>query len=234
MSLDFNSNFIAGISGAVLGAVVGGLIAFILQRRAQSEERKLRKETKKERQDAMAYSLTLKMLKMHSNIVNFHDHIETHIARTDTEGAQKRPWMIVPPLASHPEKIHFTIDELAFLLSLKDMDIANDILPLDGVHNALVGAFEKFSEKSDTLRGMMWGKETGKPYELSTEMSDQEYQRFLPKIVELDSLIQQLRASSSKEAHLYWTTLVSLTGLFKDKIGFVMNLELKSDTERRP
>lgn len=228
MDIDLNNNFWAGISGAMLGAIIGGAITYALQRNAQKHDREIRDQEKKEKQSALAHSLVLKMLRMHSNIVNYRDHIEMHFARAAGKSGAE-PWLFVVPLASHPERVLFSVDELTLLLSFKEMDLANELLPLDCVHNATVGAFEKFCEKSEALRGSLEGTPTGKKNEIVTLIPEKDIPRIYPKTVEINDLIEQLRDTCNKDAALYWETLLKLAKAFKTHLGFSVSFALKSE-----
>lgn len=135
--------------------MVGGLIAFGIQLVALRAAAKQRAEEAAERRKALGHALLVKMLKIHSHLHGFNEHLEETFAKAEKAGFDGEPWQIVRPIANHPPTVHFSTDEMVMLLSLKNDDVFNDVLSMDGVHNSTIALFQTFAECRRSLTSLL-------------------------------------------------------------------------------
>jgi hypothetical protein len=136
---------------AVGGAIVGGIIAFVIQLVVLRAAARQREKEAAERKKALGFSLFVKMMKIHSHLHLLHEHLEEPFERDKEGGGGREPWQIVLPLANNPMHVHFSSDEMAMLLSLKNDDLFNDVISMDEIHNSTIDLFDTFKEKRFAL-----------------------------------------------------------------------------------
>lgn len=112
------------------------------------------------------------------------------------------------------------------LLSLKDMQLFNMVMELDAVHNGLLDAARIMSAErralaerleadqadGDTLRGVMDRKT---------------YFRLKPKMIEVDSLIEAVRADAKKSVEESYVAMNALHPVLKAKLDVSLKFESK-------
>lgn len=216
---------------AIGGAVVGGLIAFAIQLVALRAAAKQRAEEAAERRKALGHALLFKMLKIYSHLHQFNEHLEETFAKAEKAGSEREPWEIVLPIANHPAAFHFSTDEMAMLLSLKNDDVFNDVLSMDEVHNSTIVLFQTFAERRLALTSLLSAEMEGMVG--TTELTKEQWQFLRPKMVEVNDLIKSMRQRCELDARDAWSVLTRLHAVLKDKVGVRFEIELKPDRQPR-
>jgi hypothetical protein len=214
---------------AIFGAVVGGVISLGIQLVALSAATKERKEDAAERRKALAYALLFKMIEIHSHIGKLNLHLKESIAHARKQGFKGALWQMVVPLANGPDRVQFSTDEMAMLLSLKDNDLFNDIAGLDAVHNGTIEGFRVYSARRFELTSMLPGAvmegRVG-----TTFLTDEQVQHLAPRAVELDHLVEQLLSDCERDEAESWAALRRLEEVLNAKVKLGIRVLPKAAT----
>lgn len=212
---------------AVAGAVVGGGIAFFIQLIVLREAARQRSNEKNERRQALGHALLFKMIRIHSNLHGFNQHLEGTFAKAEEAGFEGEPWQIYLPLANTPAPVQFSTDEMAMLLSLKDDDLFNDIVSFDAVHNGTIDIFQTLNERRLALTAELPSEMDGAKGE--TKLTREQLLFLKPKMVEVNMLVEDMRKWCRTEEHNAQTLLTRLHAVLKDKVGLTIKIAFKSD-----
>lgn len=213
---------------AIAGAFVGGIIAFGIQMVVMDAAARQRKKEKEERQQALGYSLFFKMVRIYSNIHNFGQHLEELFAAAKKDGFEGEPWQIYKPLANAPAPVHFSTDEMTMLLSLKDDDLFNELIPLDQVHNATLDIFHTLDARRQALTDMLpTTSMDGAKGEAA--LTEDQVMLIRPKMVEVNMLVVDVIGWCEKDGQNARELLTRLHTLLKEKVGLTNKLSFKVD-----
>ncbi len=136
---------------AIAGAIVGGVIALGIQLLALHAAAKDRREAAAERQKALGHALLFKTIQIYSHLRSFNGHLKDAQAVAEKAGQKTIIWQIVLPFANLPQRVHFSTDEMAMLLSLKDDDLFNDLVSMDELHNSTIDIFSTYTARRLSL-----------------------------------------------------------------------------------
>lgn len=225
-----SNEFWAAIVGAVTGAVVGGIISFCIQLRVLQAAATQRAKEAEECKKALAHSLSFKMIRIYSHLHDFHAYLEEQHAKAQSDPNKSEPWQFVLPLANLPEGIRFSPDEMAMLLSLENMDLFNDIISMDDIHNSTVDLFKTFRELRSNLTSQL-------PTELEgtegTIFLTREQLSFLqPKMVEINELATLMKKRCELDAREAGSLLTRLVQHLNDKLK--LNLKIQQKPGKMP
>lgn len=210
---------------AIIGAIVGGLIAMIAQLIALRAERKHREEDHKRVQQALANSLLFKMTRIYSDIVNTHRHVEDHCKIAQERNLTGELWQYVPPLANPPPLVHFSSDEMGMLLGLKDDDVFNAVVSLDEVHNGMVETIKVYKELRLALADRMPAPIAWQGATLVGALTNEQLAALRPLMINVESVITQLRSGTASDAKVSGEALDRLVALLRDRLGLTFRFE---------
>lgn len=170
-----------------------------------------------ERQNALGYALLFKMVRIHSDLANMGKHLEECLGKLATEECTDwEPWQVVLPIANPVEPVHFSTDEMAMLLSLKENDFFNDLASLDLIHNSTIELFRKHAALRESLLEMLPANMDGMVGEIALSREKAMYVR--PKMVEINGLIGAMYERCIQDTDHAWDVLERLTALLNDKL----------------
>lgn len=213
---------------AIAGAVVGGIIAYIVQWQALREGRRQRAAESKQAQQALGHSLLFKMIRVLSGIHGVYDHIEGCFEQAKQQGLGGEPWSFVLPLANFPDPIHFSADEMGMLLAQKDDETFNAILSMDVIHNSLVDAARIMSVERRALAERLRPAEA-KGSTLAGVLSKEEMLVLRPHMIDVNSLVENLRAISKANFIEADQALKKLDNVLRNNLGLRHKLKLIVD-----
>jgi hypothetical protein len=204
------------------------MVAYIVQVKALREGRRLRDDDHKRVQQAQGTALLFKMIRIHSDLHSIHRHIEDCFEDAEQKGVTGEPWQFVLPLANPPGPIHFSSEEMGMLLALKADEVFNTVVPMDTVHNSLSDAVtvlnverraltERLNVDADEVRGAV----------VSGVLKKDQMMALRPRMIEVNSLIQSIRAAARADAGQSREALVRLSTLFREKLALAYKLEFK-------
>jgi hypothetical protein len=211
---------------AIVGAIVGGLIAYIVQVKALREGRKQRNEDHRRVQQAQGHELLFKMIRIHSGFSGIHQHIESCFEQAARKGLTGEPWQFVLPLANPPDPVHFSSEEMGMLLALKNDDVFNSVVSMDVIHNSLSTAVALLTKERRELTERLRAEEA-KGAVLSGVLDPDQALVLRPRMIEVNSLIESIRAESKRDFEESGEVLGSLNKLFRDKLELTYRLEPK-------
>ena len=110
--------------------MVGGLISYLLQRQAIAATKAKHDSDRNEVRKALALSLVFKMIRIASDLNNLGNSILESMERAKKDGVTGMPFQIVVPTVPLPDRVHFSPDEIAWVLSV-DNNLFNEIGPLE-------------------------------------------------------------------------------------------------------
>jgi hypothetical protein len=158
-----------------------------------------------------------KILRIHSHLKVFNRHITESVGRAKADGFKGEAWQIIVPLANSPEKVNFSADEMALLLSLRDDDLFNRVLAMDELHNATIGVFETYSARRLALTSLFSAEMKGK---IGTSEFTDEQMRFLrPKMVELNDILAAAASTCERDEKEAWDVAKRVNDLLRAKVG---------------
>jgi hypothetical protein len=202
---------------AIVGAVVGGLIALFAQWLAIRAERKQRKEDRFRSQQALAMSLLFKVRDMHGNYTQSRRSIEEQFAEAKEAGLLGEPWRFFKPFSSSLTHFHFTAGEKATLLELKNDELMNETLLLEPKHYHYVESLRTLNQLLFDLVEKVVPREV-KGDRGKVELPQEEFMKLRPRMIQINSLIDQLRVEASEDAETYGKLLEQLAKLYKQRL----------------
>jgi hypothetical protein len=210
---------------AIIGGLIGGFIALIAQWTALRAERKRRDDDYKREQQALGCSLLFKMVRIYSDFVNTHRHIEDHCKLAEERKLSGELWQFVPPLANPPPLVYFSSDEMGMLLRQKDDDVFNAVVSLDEVHNGMVETLKVYKELRMKLADRMPPPVAWQGHSLMGVLSKEQLAALRPDMVNVESVITQLREGTAREAKSSGELLERLAALLRDRLGLAFRFE---------
>lgn len=223
-SFGMSPEFWAAGFGALVGAFVGGFIAYKIQLLVIKQATEEREAGALEQKRALGFSLLEKMKKLHTNLQLFHKHLEDSFKKV-TPNLQ--PWGAVKPLATSRASIHFSSEEMALVFSFSDSKLYNDMSGMDDTHNDCVSLFQTYGEKRYTLENM---RPTGVSEGVGhVDLSDEELLEFQPRMIEVNSLLEDMRLMCAKSAPESRSALSRLHEALKEVVGLQGSLEFTGD-----
>ena len=132
---------------AFVGTLVGGLITFGIQAYALRVRRKQRVEDLRRTQQNLGHSLIIKMIKINSNFQKLHKQLDEF----DSNYIRLEGFKICKPLATPPNPVYFSSEEMSMLMSIDTDQVFNLIFPLDTDHNTLLATIAKLQEEQAML-----------------------------------------------------------------------------------
>lgn len=225
------NEFWAAIIGAVVGATVGGLIAFMIQKVALRASAEQLENEARERRKALGYALLFKIVRIHSGLENLRRHLEISLCKLETEEcAGWEPWQVVRPTANFADSVHFSTDEVAMLLSLKDNDLFNDLISLDMIHNSTVELFRFHAALRESLLENLPANMEGIVGEITLSAEQAMYVR--PKMVEINELVTTLNANCIQDTDRAWDVLERLNTILNDKLELGVSVVPKGNATK--
>jgi hypothetical protein len=212
---------------AITGALVGGMIAFAVQMIALRAGKRERSEDYKLVQQGLGNSLLFKMIRVHSNFDAIHRHIEACFEGAGRRGLEGEPWQFVLPLAHPPNPIHFSSEEMGMLLAQRDDEVFDSVLSIDVLHNSLIDAVKTLNDRRLALtERIAAGKVEGEV--AISGLAQAELLAIRPRMIELNTLIEQLRADAARAVDESGEVLNRLHKLLREKLGLPYRLAAKT------
>ena len=177
---------------ALVGALIGGFIALAAQTRERNEARRQREEDHKRGQQALAGSLLFKMRRIHSNYIGVAGYIEECFAEAATKAMHDEPWRFLLPLPSLPKPVNFSSEEMGMLLAQRDDEVFNSMSETDELHNLHVEALATLQLMRRNLMERI-PPENVSGDRGSVVLPREEYAALRPRMIEVNSLVEQLR-----------------------------------------
>lgn len=206
----FVFNAVSNIISAIVGAGAAAIPAFFLARKASTEALLRDQKIRRSAQKAAMLRATVKLTKIVNGLGGLNQHIERSIASAET-GMPENPylWSKVTPIIGLGERtVAFDADELAPLLEIGEANLLNDLLELSARYTAINEGLDTYTHRrtllTDQLSVTMQGR-VGR-----AGLTDEENAAFVPRFIELDSLVVQFR----KMSHSYYASALDIGARF--------------------
>lgn len=114
------------------------------------------------------------------------------------------------------------------LLSLKDDDVFNSVVSMDVIHNSLSGAVQLLTTERKALSERLKADEADGVV-LSGVADRDQFLALRPRMIEVNSLSEQIRAEAKRSFEESSEALDRLTGLLREKLGLAYKLVPKAE-----
>jgi hypothetical protein len=213
--------------GVLFGAAISASVSYALQRTSFAEARRQKEKDRYEVRRVQAYSLFFKMIRMHSNLAIIDATLADFIQKGRAKGMSAY-WQMILPLGNMPDKVKFTAEEMALLLSL-DIKLFNDLGPYDDVHNGLLGLYESYSAKRAVALSKFGTLEmdggTG-----THDLSAEDVAWLTPRAYEMHTLAEGMIQRAKEERATSTNLLERIHALFVREFKFEPKLEFIEPT----
>lgn len=213
---------------AILGGVVAGALTLIAALVAHALERARQKHSEKERKDALdqvlARSMLIKLRDMHSDLYQLREHFTFKSARPDF----LERWQVVQPMANLPRAVSFTIEELSLLLERKEFDEFHRLSELARLHLAACESAQTFNRLKLTFQERLVDASDAITLDgsvVGSSIDPQVGQKLLPKMAELESLIDGIAGMVVEGEAKSRLALIKFQKILKDQFGFPFDLQ---------
>lgn len=187
-----------------------------------------RRRDKSEKREALAYSLFLKMVKIHSDIFKFWQHVKSERQNALDHGAIPDTWSFFRALSRVPTSVNFSSDELSILFAAKDDDAFNAVLSMDELHASDIDNLRIYAEKRDALTQLLPGG-IMKGAVGAIDLTQEQYIRFAPLSVQLDMFVADIASNVERNVIETEDALVRLHRVLTNKLGMKIGLTLPKD-----
>ncbi|WP_159079855.1 hypothetical protein [Methyloceanibacter sp. wino2] len=192
-------------------------MALFAQALALRAQRKQRDEDRFREKQALATSLLFKVRDMHGNYAQSRRAFEEQFAEANQRGLVDDPWRFFKPFSSNLTHFHFSPDEKATLLELKNAKLMNETLLLEPRHY-------HFVESLSTLNRLIFDLIAKVPPVRVegdsgwVELPHDEYAGLRPQMIQVNSLIEQLRTEASEDSETYRKLVEGLAKAYKETL----------------
>jgi hypothetical protein len=217
----------ASAGGVLFGAAISASVSFVLQRSSFAEARRQKDKDRSEIRKVYALSLVFKMIRISSDLNNLGKSVRESIELGRKNDPQARLFQFVPPTIPLPDKVRFSPDEMAWVLSVNNR-LFNEMAPLDELHTNTVAIFELYNTKRDNLLEKLGAQMEGT---IGTTFLTPEQKRwFDPRAVELDQLVEVMVQRSLRDSQGCWQAFEQLTAAVSKEFNMNLSFERKSGT----
>lgn len=216
----------SALAGTVVGAILSTASAYFFQRRQFNEAKKQKDADRFEVRKALGYSVLFKVIHITSSFHNINSHFDESFKKA--AGRNMTPWQMLIPFANLPERMTFTPEEKGLLISLGDMDLFNDLIDFDGVHNSLLDAAATYATQrqavTDLLSAEMQDGGIG-----TSLISNELRQKIEPRAFALNQLVSEMREWAARDAKKSREVLNHLHRVLKKEFQLSNTLGFKDD-----
>lgn len=192
-----------------------------------------RKKDKQERESALAQSILMKMVKIHSDIFHLNEYVTECKLLATQSGEATISWRYFRSLASLPTNVSFSSDELSLVFSLKNDNLFNSILSMDEVHAADISTMRTYQQKREAIVDMLPGGIMNGPTGTIT-LNKEQFLKINPYAVQLDMLCIDIEKTLKDHYETTEKALVDLHKTLVDKKKIKIKLVLPKERKKEP
>ena len=144
----------------------------------------------------------------------------------EASGLGPDTWSKIRPIANVAEDVKFSTDELLVLCGLKDLEFANSMIDLDGVHNRTLAIAVRYSACRSELARILpadFGATSG-----TIRSDDPRVIHFIPQIHEAETLVQALMQRATQYEEYVRDKTNKLRAVFAKQFGIRQFPDLRS------
>jgi len=215
------------IGGSLLGAAISATVSFWTQKKNLDAAKAQRDSDRFENRKARAYSVFFKMIRVHSTIAVIDASLADFVQKGKAKGLTAL-WQMILPLGNMPDRVKFTPDEMALLLSL-DIDLFNDLGPYDEIHNSLLDIYETYGSRRTAVLSKFGTDEMDGGTGTHT-LSGADVAWLTPRAYELNNLATDMIERAIHDRAESKGLLERIHALFVKEFGFSRKLEFRELT----
>jgi hypothetical protein len=188
--------------GGVIGALAGGIPTYFIARLGSREVLARDQEARIEQEKTTAFRAHVRIAELVNGILSLDRQLESMLADAgDNPQMKEHPWLVVRPFAGLSEERVPAVDasEAAIFVAAGAIDYVNDLLLLPNRYLALVGALKEYARKRELLALEMPPPDAFEGELASSFLSPEKVKQLMPRMIELNSLIAQIRAFLSDD-----------------------------------
>lgn len=196
---------VIGIAGAVIGGLAGGLPAWLLAKRQSNETLRRDREQRTEREKALAFSVSVKLLIVVNSTINLRNHVQTCLAVRRLPGNENmEPLSALVPMIGHTDEgtVRFVAEEMAVFEAAKERDFMMDTMLLGQRHASSLASFQKYCELREELSAIMPTSDAFEGEMGSVMLTREQLLRLKPRTIMLNSLVIQLENGLEEDLRL--------------------------------
>lgn len=214
-----------GIVGALLGGAIGALMTGNITRKLGREARE---QEQQERDRVAAFAMRDHLMRIYSSALSDLKHIKLARSRQKLENGEQHPHisLLMEAYSNTSEPITFHVDQLYSMSRVGGSELLNKVTSLDRQHNAISTTQQLYRQRRQRLMDEMPG-EIEKGTRGKTEFDQKTYNRFLPRIAELDSVVDQLEELCQQLYNDSFDALQDLVRAQGSKLGLKFEIELR-------
>ena len=163
-------------------------------------------------------------IRLHSDFVSIQRMIEGNLAAARLRSPPAEPWQVFKPLASTPDKIDFSADEMSMLLGLKDLEVFNSVLTIDVIHNSKIDLQIVLSRNRAELIVKPEAEQIDGEL-FSGTFTHEQMLRLRPKMVDVNSLFMGAQQSAERDVEESRHAMTNRSDLLRRKLGLEYRLE---------
>lgn len=210
--------FWSTLIGAVVGAAAAGIISFILAEIAASRTQDADRKRERERRLTLAQTAMARTIRIHAGLNIIRSHVEESMILANERKELLRPRAtVIKSIANRFSPIEFTAEEQAVVRRLGDNRLTNLLLELDAIYNDTTALIMRYSDDRSALFNDFGGTVTGEV--ATTELTEEQSKRFMPRFAEVDSLIKHLIARAQVDFDQAAEVIVRLEAAGKRTFG---------------
>jgi hypothetical protein len=215
------------IGGSIVGGVISATVAFVTQRKNLDAAKAQRDSDRLEKRRASGYSLLFRMIRIHSTIAIIDATLADFVERGKKNGFASL-WQAILPLGNLPDKVKFTPEEMALLLSLDDK-LFNDVGPYDDIHNSLIDIYGSYGTRRVSVLSK-FGTDEMEGGTGTHKLSAEQVAWLKPRAYELNSIAQGMIERAQHDRAESKGLLERIHALFVKEFGFSPKLEFREPT----
>jgi hypothetical protein len=211
------------LGGTIVGSAISVTTSYLLQRKSLRSAKVQRDDDRFEVRKALGYSVLHKMINITSELHNVGRAVMESLEEAEKTGLDGGAlFQIVKPIVPIAEKITFSSEEMALVLSI-DTNLFNQIGPMDRLHNSTVALVDLYGTRRTLVMERFGATMQGSIG--TTEMTEEQKRWVEPRGVELNSLVAAILQQSEEGGKAAWTALELLHAVLVKEFKLTRKLE---------
>jgi hypothetical protein len=198
-------DLVPAVVGGVIGALAGGIPAGLLAKRQSDEALRRDEQQRIERQKALAFGTCVKLLQIINSTIGLSNHVCGCLAlRAVADHEHMEPWQVLIPMIGFSDEggIRFQAEEMAVFAAAGEHGLMQDMLLLANRHASSLASFQEYCRMRAEFRSI-----GPQPVEFngqigSTELTQEEVNRFKPYTIPMNNVALGLCAGLEKDVEL--------------------------------